>query len=121
MKTRYRCLLLGLLICVQSSCLRKENSQVPKSVKVTDEIVEFRLRNNNYEKVEFGSDANGSWLMAPMENHDSVWVMTILNPHKTLEYRFFINGKDWINDPLNPRKKKIPPPYEGYHSVIVLE
>lgn len=50
---------------------------------------------------------------------DGIWRVTLELKPGRFEYRFIINGRDWIEDPANP--DKVPDPYGGNNSVLTVE
>jgi 1,4-alpha-glucan branching enzyme len=57
--------------------------------------------------------------IALTKGDDGIWRATLdLKPGK-YQYKFIINGQDWIEDPANP--DKVADPYGGYNSVLTVE
>jgi hypothetical protein len=121
MKSRgHNLAVIGLLLCF-ASCSDSSQKAIPASIKIDGDIVEFQLKDREYKKVQLGSNITGNWSMAAMDKIDSVWVYSTWNPRRTIEYKFLVNGNIWMLDPENPNKKKVPQPFEGYNSVLVLK
>lgn len=99
------------------ACSKKEIHTLPASIKLNNGFVTFTLKDKNYQRVEFGSDVNGNWFVTDMENFDSLWAISMPNPHKIVQYKFLVNDKEWFVDPLNPNKIKVPAQFEGYNSI----
>ncbi|MGC8898777.1 MAG: hypothetical protein ACP5ON_11175 [Bacteroidota bacterium] len=117
----YCFLVSSWVVFVLSGCSKTDETELPKSVELHGDIVEFSLKDSGYKAVEFGSDAMGNWIMIPMEKCDSAWTVKIFNPHRPVQYKFLTNGSTWIIDPMNQVRAKVPPPFAGYNSVVVLK
>ncbi len=52
------------------------------------------------------------------ENADGVWTLFLTLPPGVYEYKFIVNGKDWIPDPRN--EEKVPDGFGGENSVLRL-
>ncbi len=110
-----------LVLCLFSQCAKKEHN-LPNSIELSEqnEIVTFKLRSLGYRSVKLASDLVGKWGVSEMEMNGSVWEYSTRNPHKKVQYKFLIGDSLWLTDPLNPRKIKLDPPYEGFNSQIEL-
>lgn len=94
--------------------------KTPDSIKITKEKIKFTIEDNNYHSVYLGTNIRNIWDLIPMVKKDSVWYAELNNPHKNVEYKFFIDNFLWKTDPLNSLKKKVPPPYKGYNSLLIV-
>jgi 1,4-alpha-glucan branching enzyme len=50
---------------------------------------------------------------------DGIWRVTLRLEPGTYEYKFIVDGTDWIEDPSNP--DKVPDPYGGNNSLLTVE
>jgi hypothetical protein len=111
-------LLLGIIILICTSC---KDSNLPSSVTIRKNEIIFSLMDKSYNEVHLGTDIIGKWQNFEMKKIDSLWLIKFINPHKSVQYKFLINRKIWIRDPLNKKKIKLELPYQGYNSIIYLE
>jgi hypothetical protein len=73
-------------------------------VTSTDDGIEFRYEDPSAGSVSLAGDFNG-WNMNanPMTQADGVWTVVVDLDPGTYEYKFVVNGSDWIADPGNPK------------------
>ncbi|MGD9140608.1 MAG: glycogen-binding domain-containing protein [bacterium] len=57
--------------------------------------------------------------IALTKGDDGIWRTTLDLEAGRYEYKFIVNGQDWIEDPANP--DKVPDPYGGNNSVLTVE
>jgi len=115
--TNFKMLAVFILVLF-TSC--REN-HLPKSINIANNKVYFSLKDNNYKEVLFGTDLIGNWKNFPMKKVDTTWVISFFNPHKEVQYKFFINQHYWVRDALNEQKIVLKPPQEGYNSIVVFK
>jgi hypothetical protein len=115
-----------LLIAVTIFCgtilsCNTENTELPPSVTIGNNIITFHLRDEGYRRVMIGSNILGVWGLAEMEKSDSLWSYATYIDRKKIEYKFFIDDSIWMTDPINPRVIELEHPFEGYNSVVLLK
>lgn len=113
MKNQSIILLVIILISRLLGCF---NNELPSSIRIKENRVYFLLRDHNYKSVSFGSNILGKWQNKPMKKVDSLWVVSFINPKRSIEYKFLIDNEIWMRDPLNNRKVKLPPGFKGFNS-----
>ncbi|MBN1899573.1 MAG: glycogen-binding domain-containing protein [Spirochaetes bacterium] len=90
-------------------------------VKEIDAGVLFTYKDANAEKVALTGDFNnwdaGKQMMT--KNEHGVWYMVIPLKKGKIEYKFVVNGANWIKDPDN--KLSVPDPYGGENSVFTVK
>ena len=115
-----KCAVLAILFCAWSSFLIActEPEPLPESITVDGDLVTFKLENKDYHRVSLVSDIINveSWRALPMEYHDSTWVITMMNPHRKVQYVFQADEEDML-DPLNPKVIKV---NDGNRSEVML-
>jgi hypothetical protein len=80
------------------------NSYTPtlkESVVINGNKVTIYYENPNVDKVEFMSSAN-NWEAMEMTKDGSIFSITLELEKGDYQYKFLLNGTEWINDPLNP-------------------
>lgn len=90
--------------------------------QITPEGVRFSLYSTKIKKVNIaGSFNNWSMTADPLYDRDGsgMWKIVLPLPPGRYEYKFIINGKDWIPDPANPTTTD--DGFGGYNSVISVE
>lgn len=111
-----RPILIIFLIILLQGCSKEK---LPGSVSIQKgDIVKIIFKDQGYQKVLFGTDLYGNWVNISMQKRDSLWIIRFKDPHKKIQYKFFIDGIFWEMDPTNPEKERVTPPYAGYNSVI---
>jgi glycosidase len=65
-----------------------------------------------------GDFAPGAWMSGvPLTRQGSEWQATVSIPYdKDVQYKFFVNGTDWLTDPANPNQ--ISDGISGYNSLL---
>ena len=92
-----------------------------------DYAVEFSLSDSSFAEISESSIDSVSvagefnrWsaVASPMNDcdHDGTWSTWIKLDPGEYEYKFVVNGKHWIADPINPRE--VPDGWNGFNSVI---
>ena len=90
--------------------------------QITPEGVRFSLYSTKIKKVNIaGSFNNWSMTADPLYDRDGsgMWKIVLPLPPGRYEYKFIINGKEWIPDPANPTTTD--DGFGGYNSVISVE
>lgn len=95
-----------------------DKMQLPSSTKIYGEKVEIKCKDRDFKVVFFGNNISDQWSNIPMEKSGNYWVISFTNPHKPVQYKFFIDKILWEIDPTNQVKVKVPSPYIGYNSLI---
>lgn len=110
------CIAAGL----QSGC---SSSSVPPGARTGPELVEggviFRYYDTEATKVYVVGDFNNWSVRAdPMvdKNGDGEWTLFYTLPPGVYEYKFVIDGVNWIPDPRNPNT--VPDGFDGRNSVV---
>ena len=68
---------------------------------------EFKYKAPSASSVELMCEHNG-WKGVPMtKNSDGVWTVKVDLPSGTHAYKFLVDGKDWVFDPDNSKKKTV--------------
>lgn len=111
-------LLIIFTVSVFLLTCKKKSVDLPHSMRIQDNILTISLLDKQYYSVSFGSDIFGEWSLIPMKKNGPNWIFQINNDHKRFQYKFFINSKIWMIDPLNSKKIRVPKPYEGFNSVF---
>lgn len=77
--------------------------------------VRFQLQDAGYHSVHLAGEFN-RWESHshPLKLEDGVWQILIVLPPGVHQYKFVINGQQWICD---PEAEKIPTPYGAYNSI----
>ena len=90
--------------------------------QITAEGVRFSLYSTKVKKVNIaGSFNNWSMTADPLYDRDGsgMWIIVLPLPPGRYEYKFIIDGKEWIPDPANPTTTD--DGFGGYNSVISVE
>jgi len=90
--------------------------------QMTASGVKFTLFSTKVEKVNIaGSFNNWSMTADPLYDRDGngMWSITLPLPPGRYEYKFVIDGEEWIPDPSNPETAD--DGFGGYNSVITVE
>jgi 1,4-alpha-glucan branching enzyme len=90
--------------------------------RITGTGVSFSLYSTRVRKVNIaGSFNNWSATADPLYDREGtgMWSILLPLPPGRYEYRFVIDGKDWIPDPSNPNT--VDDGFGGYNSVIVVD
>lgn len=72
-----------------------------ESVVIDGNKVTIYYENPNVDKVEFMSSAN-DWQGVEMTKDGNIFSITLELEKGDYQYKFLLNGTDWVNDPLNP-------------------
>ena len=72
-----------------------------ESVVINGNKVTIYYENPNVDKVEFMSSAN-NWEALEMTKDGNIFSITLELAKGDYQYKFLLNGTDWVNDPLNP-------------------
>ena len=90
--------------------------------RMTPEGMRFSLYSTKVKKVNIAGTFN-NWSMTadPLYDRDGsgMWVIVLPLPPGKYEYKFIIDGEEWIPDPANPTTTD--DGFGGYNSVITIE
>jgi len=90
--------------------------------QVTENGIRFSLYSRDADSVAIAGSFN-NWSKAAdqliFDEQRSVWEIVIPLPPGEYEYKFVIDGKEWIADPGNPEVTE--DGFDGYNSVIVVD
>lgn len=107
--------------------IRKAEPQPEKAPRPSGEKIIFRgevtfqLDRPEAATVHVAGEFN-NWQageIALEKGDDGIWRMTLDIEPGTYQYKFLVDGRDWIEDPNNP--DKVPDPYGGNNSVLTVE
>ena len=73
-----------------------------ESVAIDGNKVTIYYENPNVDSVKFMSDING-WAGEEMKKDGNIFSITLELEKGDYQYKFLLNGTDWINDPLNTK------------------
>ncbi|MBD3179102.1 MAG: hypothetical protein GF417_05635 [Candidatus Latescibacteria bacterium] len=93
-----------------------------KGPEVTETGIRFSLNSRDAESVAIAGDFNNWSRTADQLNFDErrgVWETVIPLPPGEYEYKFVIDGKEWIADPGNPKATE--DGFGGYNSIIAVD
>lgn len=90
--------------------------------QITPEGVRFSLYSTKVKKVNIaGSFNNWSMTVDPLYDREGsgMWTIVLPLPPGKYEYKFIIDGEEWLPDPANPTTTD--DGFGGYNSVISVE
>ena len=90
--------------------------------KITPQGVQFAFYSTKVDKVNIaGSFNNWSMTADPLYDREGtgMWTIVLPLPPGAYEYKFVIDGEEWIPDPANPTTTD--DGFGGYNSVIKVE
>ena len=98
------------------------NAEPAAGPKITPEGVVFSLYSTKVKKVNIAGTFN-NWSMTadPLYDRDGtgMWTIVLPLPPGRYEYKFVIDGDEWIPDPANPTTTD--DGFGGYNSVVTVE
>lgn len=122
MKNKHTIILLGIVILsfALSGCFGGSKGGGPGAgpEMVSDGVI-FKYFDTDAKRVYIVGDFNNwSPTADPMvdENGDGQWTLYYNLPPGVYEYKFVVNGTEWITDPSNP--EKVEDGFAGENSVI---
>jgi len=90
--------------------------------RITPEGISFSLYSTKVKKVNIAGTFN-NWSMTADPLYDregsGMWTIVLPLPPGKYEYKFIINGDEWLPDPANPTTTD--DGFGGYNSVISVE
>jgi 1,4-alpha-glucan branching enzyme len=90
--------------------------------RITPQGVQFSLYSTKVKKVNIAGTFN-NWSMTADPLYDregtGMWTILLPLPPGKYEYKFIIDGEEWIPDPANPTTTD--DGFGGYNSVITVE
>ena len=113
-------LLIGLAVLAAAGCSSgPQNRGTGGGPELVDGGVIFRFFDDDAKRVHVVGDFNNWSLRAdPMvdKNGDGEWTLFYSLPPGTYEYKFVIDGANWVTDPRN--QSTAPDGFDGRNSVI---
>jgi 1,4-alpha-glucan branching enzyme len=121
MKTRLVTSVIAFLFTsvVLAGCFGGSKGGVGDGPEIAEDGVIFRYFDRDAARVSLVGDFNNwSPTADPMvdQNGDGEWTLVYNLPPGVYEYKFVVNGTDWIADPENP--ERVPDGFSGENSVV---